>query len=96
MRKQFGTRRVLANLVYQTYIAFRHHIHMNSTQWETLTQFVKWLGREGMCKVDETERGWYIAYIDRDPATIEKQEKLKKKEKLDTDDAERTARYNIE
>lgn len=27
----------------------------------------------GHCKVDETEEGWFIAYIDRDPETIERQ-----------------------
>ena len=27
----------------------------------------------GHCKVDETEKGWFIAYIDRDPETIERQ-----------------------
>ena len=31
----------------------------------------------GHCKVDETEKGWFIAYIDRDPETIERQ-KVKK------------------
>ena len=36
-----------ANNVYQEYINDRDHVHMNSTQWETLTEFVKWLGREG-------------------------------------------------
>ena len=44
---RFGTKRVLANTVYQEYIANRHHVHMNSTQWPTLTDFVKWLGRNG-------------------------------------------------
>lgn len=43
---------------------------MNATQWETLTEFVKWLGREGKCVVDETEKGWFVAFIDRDPQTI--------------------------
>lgn len=27
----------------------------------------------GHCKVDETEKGWFIQYIDRDPETIERQ-----------------------
>ena len=27
----------------------------------------------GHCKVDQTEKGWFIAYIDRDPETIERQ-----------------------
>ena len=47
LRRQFGTKRVRANNVYQEYINDRDHVHMNSTQWETLTEFVKWLGREG-------------------------------------------------
>ena len=40
---------------------------------ESLTAFVC----TGHCKVDETEKGWFIAYIDRDPETIERQ-KVKK------------------
>lgn len=43
-----GTKRVGANVVYQEYISDREHLHMNSTQWETLTEFVKWLGKEGV------------------------------------------------
>ena len=27
----------------------------------------------GICKVDQTEKGWFITYIDRDPETIERQ-----------------------
>lgn len=47
LKRRFGTKRVNCNIVYQEYIAYREHIHMNSTQWETLTEFIKWLGREG-------------------------------------------------
>lgn len=42
-----GTKRVHNNIVYNEYISHREHVHMNSTQWETLTDFTKWLGREG-------------------------------------------------
>jgi len=79
--------------VYQDYIHDRHHTHMNSTQWETLTDFVKWLGKEGHCVVDETEKGWFIQYVDRDPETIRRQEAVQKKEKMDMDDEERRARF---
>jgi len=79
--------------VYQEYIHDRHHTHMNSTQWETLTDFVKWLGKEGHCVVDETEKGWFIQYVDRDPDTIRRQEAVQKKEKMDLDDEERRARF---
>ncbi|XP_023944910.2 DNA/RNA-binding protein KIN17 [Bicyclus anynana] len=93
LRRQFGTKRVNANKVYQDYISNRDHLHMNATQWETLTDFVKWLGREGKCVVDETEKGWYVTYIDRDPATIAAQEAKAKKEKLDKDDQERMLEF---
>lgn len=89
LKRQFGTKRVHANRVYQDYISERHHLHMNSTQWETLTDFVKWLGREGKCVVDETEKGWYVQYIDRDPDTIAMQEARVRKEKMDRDDQEK-------
>jgi hypothetical protein len=43
---------------------------MNSTKWLTLTDFVKYLGREGKCKVDETPKGWFIALIHRDELEV--------------------------
>lgn len=93
LRRRFGTRRVHANQVYQEYIADRNHLHMNATQWETLTEFVKWLGRAGHCTVDETEKGWFVTYIDRDPETIRRQEALVKQEKMKLDDEERMAKF---
>jgi DNA/RNA-binding protein KIN17 len=42
---------------------------MNSTRWVTLTEFVKHLGRTGKCKVDETPKGWFVTFIDREPET---------------------------
>uniref|UniRef100_A0A3P9D5Y0 Kin17 DNA and RNA binding protein n=1 Tax=Maylandia zebra TaxID=106582 RepID=A0A3P9D5Y0_9CICH len=92
LRRLFGTKRVHNNIVYNEYISHREHIHMNSTQWETLTDFTKWLGREGFCKVDETPKGWYIQYIDRDPETIRRQEEQARKKKQELDDEERSAR----
>ncbi|XP_066992119.1 DNA/RNA-binding protein KIN17 [Anabrus simplex] len=93
LKRQFGTKRVHANRVYQDYISERHHLHMNSTQWETLTDFVKWLGREGKCVVDETEKGWFVQYIDRDPETIALQEAMVKKQKMDKDDQEKLMEF---
>ena len=45
---------------------------MNSTRWVTLTEFVKHLGRSGMARVDETEKGWFIAWIDSSPKALAK------------------------
>uniref|UniRef100_A0A8D8YUS0 DNA/RNA-binding protein KIN17 n=1 Tax=Cacopsylla melanoneura TaxID=428564 RepID=A0A8D8YUS0_9HEMI len=93
LRRSFGTKRVFANKVYQDYIADREHVHMNATQWETLTEFVKHLGKGGKCIVDETEKGWFVTYIDRDPETIAFQQAMAKKEKMEQDDAERNMKF---
>ena len=34
--------------------------HMNSTKWQTLTDFVQYLGKTGKCVVAETDRGFDI------------------------------------
>ena len=65
-----------ANQVYQEYIADKSHLHMNSTRWVTLTEFVKHLGRSGIAKVDETEKGWFIAWIDSSPKALAKAVRL--------------------
>lgn len=66
---------------------------MNATRWHSLTGFCKYLGREGKCIVDETEKGWFISYIDRDPETIAQQEALAKKKRMDKDDEERLQEF---
>jgi DNA/RNA-binding protein KIN17 len=57
---------------------------MNSTRWLTLSEFVKYLGREGICKVDDTPKGWYITLIQKDPF-----EELEEKKRLKRDRSER-------
>ncbi|CAE7904297.1 Kin, partial [Symbiodinium sp. KB8] len=64
LSRRFGTREVRANGVYNEYIQDRHHVHMNATMWESLTAFVKYLGRTGKCRVREDERGWWLAWVD--------------------------------
>jgi len=74
LKQRHSTVSVNANNVYQEVIRERHHIHMNSTCWATLTDFVQYLGKTGKCVVEETERGWFVQYIDRDPALMKKRE----------------------
>ncbi|KAL5211660.1 hypothetical protein ABZP36_022507 [Zizania latifolia] len=50
LRRAHRHSRIAATVVYNEFIADRHHVHMNSTRWATLTEFVKFLGREGHCK----------------------------------------------
>lgn len=83
---RFGTRRIKANQVYQEYIQERHHLHMNATKWVSLTEFVKYLGREGIVVVDENEKGWFIAWIDNSPEALKRQAALQKMERQKMDD----------
>lgn len=93
LKRAHGDKRVKANKVYQEYIRDKDHVHMNSTRWTTLTGFCYYLGKTGKCKVDETDEGLFIAWIDRDPDTIARQEALAKKKKLEKDDNERLAEF---
>ena len=86
---RFGTKRVFANRVYQELIQDKQHIHMNATRWVTLTEFVKHLGRCGIAKVDETEQGWWLAWIDNSPKALAKQEATLKKERATMSDEQR-------
>lgn len=83
---RFGTKRVSANRVYQEFIQDKHHMHMNATRWVTLSEFVKHLGRSGIARVDETEKGWFFAWIDSSPKALSKQEASMKKERATMSD----------
>eukprot|EP00897_Mesotaenium_endlicherianum_P006478 jgi/Mesen1/5859/ME000298S05132 len=81
--------RMAATVLYNEYISDRHHVHMNSTKWTTLTEFVKHLGRTGQCKVEETPKGWFMTYIDREPETLLKEGLKLKRERAELADEER-------
>ena len=87
VRRVYPCKRVKANQVYCEYIRDKSHIHMNSTTWHTLGAFVQYLGREGKVKIDHTDEGWYLTYVD--PELEAKRERLMNKVKVDKDDEER-------
>lgn len=62
---------------------------MNATRWVTLTEFVKHLGRTGVGRVDETEKGWFIAWIDSSPKALAKAEASLKKDRATMSDEQR-------
>jgi len=80
---------VQMNHFYQEYIHNKEHIHMNATRWPSLTEFAKFLGREGICRVEENEKGIHIAWIDNSPDALRRQDAIKKKERMDKGDEER-------
>lgn len=81
LSRAHGTKRVFANSVYQEYIADRDHIHMNATRWNSLSEFVRSLGREGIVHVEDSERGYYITWIDNSPKALAKQVRSRKEAK---------------
>ena len=88
LRTSHGEKQVQINHFYQEYIANKEHIHMNATQWSSLTEFAKYLGREGLCRVEEGEKGIFIAWIDNSPEALRRQEALRRKERQDRGDEE--------
>jgi len=92
MKRSHRFSRVAATVVYNEYINDRHHVHMNSTEWATLTEFIKYLGRTGKCKVEETPKGWFITYIDRDSETLFKERMKNKRIEADLVEEEKQER----
>ncbi|OAP61160.1 hypothetical protein AYL99_03361 [Fonsecaea erecta] len=100
LRTGHGEKKVNVNQFYQEYISNKQHIHMNATKWSSLTDFAKYLGREGICRVDEDEKnesragasGLTISWIDNSPEALRRQEAIRKKERQDRGDEEREQR----
>ncbi|KAI5779333.1 domain of Kin17 curved DNA-binding protein-domain-containing protein [Geopyxis carbonaria] len=93
LRTSHGEKKIDANRFYQEYIGNKEHIHMNATRWVTLSEFIKQLGREGVCRVeDDPERGLMVAWIDSSPDALRRQEAVRKKERMDRGDELREQR----
>jgi len=84
--------RVAANVVYNEFIANKEHTHMNSTKWTSLTEFIKYLGREGIASIDETPKGWFLTYVPEDREEKMRQESQKRKRRATEDASVRDAR----
>ncbi|KAI5451564.1 hypothetical protein NCC49_001549 [Naganishia albida] len=89
LSRKHGTQQVRANQVYNEYIQDKNHLHMNSTRWVSLTEFVKYLGREGIVRAEENEKGWWISWVDNTPKALARQAEAQKRERADMDDEQR-------
>ncbi|KAJ5961176.1 uncharacterized protein N7479_008326 [Penicillium vulpinum] len=92
LRTTHGTKPINVNHFYNQIVADKQHIHMNSTEWKSLSQFAAYLGREGKCRVEDTEKGLVIAWIDNSPDTLRRREAILKKERQEKGDEEREQR----
>ncbi|KAL9602581.1 MAG: hypothetical protein Q9219_001725 [cf. Caloplaca sp. 3 TL-2023] len=89
LRTAHGEKQVHMNHFYQEYIGNKEHVHMNATRWPSLTEFAKHLGREGICRVEDLDKGLHIAWIDNSPEALRRQDAIRKKERQDKGDEER-------
>ncbi|KAI5461121.1 domain of Kin17 curved DNA-binding protein-domain-containing protein [Mariannaea sp. PMI_226] len=88
LRTGHGEKQVNINHFYQQYIANKEHIHMNATKWPSLTMFAKYLGQEGICRVEENEKGLHISWIDNSPEALKRNELLRRKQAQDQSNEE--------
>ena len=92
LKTSHGEKKVHLNNFYQEYIREKEHIHMNATKWPSLTEFAKHLGREGVCRVEEGDRGLEVQFIDDSPEAVRRREDVKRKEKQMKGDEDMEAR----
>lgn len=86
MRTRYCKTKVLANRVYNDYISDKDHVHMNATRWVSLAGFCLFLGSVGKCKIEETDRGWMLEYIDREAIEREKINQLRMKMEINEEE----------
>lgn len=89
LKTAHGEKSIHANKFYQEVISRRDHIHLNSTKWHSLTDFVKYISREGIVRAEEKEDGIFIAWIDDSPEAMKRREAVRRKEMQDKGDEER-------
>jgi DNA/RNA-binding protein KIN17 len=92
LKTTHGEKKVHINQFYQQVITDREHIHMHSTIWSSLTQFAIYLSREGICRLEETDKGLFVSWIDNSPETLWRREAVLKKERQDKGDEDREQR----
>ncbi|KAL2263015.1 hypothetical protein VTK26DRAFT_8607 [Humicola hyalothermophila] len=89
LKTAHGEKSIHANRFYQEVIARRDHTHLNATRWHSLTDFVKYIAREGIVRAEEKEDGIFIAWIDDSPEAMRRREAVRRKEMQDKGDEER-------
>jgi DNA/RNA-binding protein KIN17 len=43
----------------------------------------------GLCEIEQTEKGWYVTLIDKDPDAVRREMDSEKKDKMNLDDEQR-------
>ncbi|CAI2369961.1 unnamed protein product [Moneuplotes crassus] len=83
---------VMANTVYQELIKDQYHVHMNSTKWSSLGDFVKYLEKANICEVEWSESKPVIKYLDKNAREVKRESEYDKKIKKRQREADREER----
>lgn len=84
LRVAHGEKFIGANRFYNEYIRDKEHVHMNATKWNSLSEFVKFLGREGIVNVREDEKdGLMIAWRDTSVEAVRRREEIRAQEQAE-------------
>ena len=70
LKNRYPNKEVSANVIYTQVIKDKHHVHMNSTRWESVHGFCLYLEQTGKIQLRMTERGPYLRYIAKDETQI--------------------------
>ncbi|KAH3675017.1 hypothetical protein WICMUC_002849 [Wickerhamomyces mucosus] len=84
LKNYHGEKKINANKFYNLLIQDKHHIHLNSTKWSSLSQFLQHINTKGLIKIDDNEQGdglnsLDISYINNSSENIMKREELRQK-----------------
>ncbi|KAJ5261305.1 KIN17-like protein [Penicillium angulare] len=96
LRTRHGEKAININHFYQEIVADKEHIHMNATEFSSLNQFAQYLGKNGICRVEETEKGIFVSWVDNSPETMRKREAVQKKEREEKNDEQREQKMILE
>jgi len=88
VRRRWRFKDILIKKAYNEFIQDKEHVHMNATRWLTLTEFAHHLAKAGLCDIRESEEGFVIRYIDRDPQREAKQAAMREREREELEQRE--------
>lgn len=85
-------KRVSTNTIYQEYIKDPHHVHLKATHWTSVIGFCRYLAKTNRVTLEETDKGNYITYLDKDPLKLARQKAMRDKEVMDISEQEKIER----
>ncbi|KAK9476692.1 domain of Kin17 curved DNA-binding protein-domain-containing protein [Lipomyces japonicus] len=95
LRSSHGEKPVNFNRFYQEYISDKNHVHMNATKWATLSEFVNYLGSEGVIKVEDDPQkqgAFMISWIDNSPDALKRKQVAARRDNLEQNDLDHDQR----